>query len=265
MTAPLNDKEHPDGPTTLELKLKRLCKAFKSGLELIRGYATANGSDPDVKAYTAEGTGVGAPRKHVIAAALACMDNELASLFGRVRWRCSMSINQETEVSKVREILNAIRPDAAHIQDAWPRTIEFIHDFSASNYALTEVTGKNAAFDWTGKPPFKFHLACESETGGGSYTLRRNLVTRDLVKLCVVQSDVKMLVYSGYPENGAGSEHRQSMLDAVVETIRRCYDGPRPGGWLLLGLLGTWPASQSVYAHTLTPAPDPPGPTPRAW
>lgn len=248
-----NDKEEPDGPTTPEERLRRIAVAFRTGLNSIREFIAADQGDEDAKAFAAERTGIGTPYKHIIAAAFACCDVELASLYGRVRWRCSLSIDNDTKVSKVREILSAVHPNAANIQDDWPKIAEFMHDFSASNFALTEVTGKMEGFAWSPEKFFKLHVAAESETGGGSFKVRRHLITRDLVKLCLVKADTKVLVYAGYPQAGKNSQHRQPLLNLIVETIRRCYEEGRPGGWLFIGLLGMWPDNQTMYLHTLLP------------
>ena len=263
MGVPPNDKEQAEESTTLEEKLRRLAVAFKDNLAMIREFASGDSHTHDAKDFAADGTRVGGPKKHVIAATFACWETELASLFGRVRWRCSMSINKKTKISKVLTILNSVCPYAKRIQDQWPKIAEYMHDYSAANYAITEVTGKTPGFVWPPDKSFKLLVAAESETGGKSFNIRRNLVTRDLVKLCLTPAEVKVLVYKGYEEERATSENRQTMLDAIVETVRRCYEGQRPGGWLLFGLLGKWPTTQSVYIHTLTP--DNPGATPRDW
>ena len=138
-----------------------------------------------------------------------------------------MSINNDTKVSKVREILLAVYPNVLSIQDDWPKIAEYMHDFSASNYALTEVTEKQDGFAWPPDKLFKLHLAAESETGGGSFNERRNLVTRDLVKLCLVRADVKVFVYAGYP---SGREELPASAAAALwrgdrrKTIRRCSE-----------------------------------------
>lgn len=125
-----------------------------------------------------------------------------------------------------------------------------MHDFSASNRSLTELIGKRRGIDEDWKPGdvFRQLLAVESELNGESPKARRELVCRDLAKLCLVRSDLKVVVYPGYEEG----ETRQLMLDAILRTIERCFEErPISGAWLFIGLLGAWPQQMSICFHVL--------------
>lgn len=251
MGKPTKDFLQPEHETTFAEKLTRIALRFRSSLEKIRAHAATG--DDDSNEFAAEGIQLGSPKKHVVAAAFALSVDEMARLFGRVRWRSSMSESKEVADGKVRSILNAIDPEAEKTRDM--RIIEFMHDFSASNYAVTELIGQVEGYPAKHNPVFKMWLVAESETGGSSPRQRQKLVYRDMVKLCLVETEVRVLVYRGYDEEEAGERH--AMLDGALRTIRRITPAPAPlQGWLFIGLLGNWPHSQTMYFHTISDAGD---------
>lgn len=244
MAAPRVKLSKPTRATTSLERLEAVGTGFRNNLEKIRGHATAPCDDlKEIVRESIEATGC--PRKHIIASAFGCCEDLLAELYGPLRWRSSLS------KSKVKTIVEKVGRHA-HLADnaEWPRVFEFMVDFSASNHSLTEVIDKKIEHDEDWKPEWRFkqYLAVESELNGGCPKARRDLACRDLIKLCLVRSDLKVLVYPG-DERG---KYQQAMLDAVLRTIGRCHaERPIPGAWLLIGLVGDWPERMSVSFHVL--------------
>ncbi|MBN9119038.1 MAG: hypothetical protein J0I06_07740 [Planctomycetes bacterium] len=241
-------------------RLKALCGAFKHGLDAIRKRACDNGIVKDIAGV---GVNDGCPPKYAICAAFALCDQTMREQFAPspIRWRCAMSDLDGDVRTRVQHIVEQVGPAAmnledpwARCEDPWPTIKEFMFDFSFSNYRIPELTGQ-----WDGWPNgsgtvFRLLLAAESEVQGTGFTGRVNLVTRDLVKLCLVKSDLKVLVYKGYDQEDEAKGWKDGMLARIETTIKRCYENEHvPGEWLFLGLLGKWPESQSAYQHILTP------------
>jgi hypothetical protein len=63
---------------------------------------------------------------------------------------------------KVIRIITEARPEMKQKMDAWPPIKEFMHDFSASHFALTELIGKKPGYEWPIGETFKFLLVAES-------------------------------------------------------------------------------------------------------
>jgi hypothetical protein len=60
------------------------------------------------------------------------------------------------------------------------------------------------------------------------------------------------VVYRGYENKGKSAKKRTDVIDAIVETVKRCPSpGTRNEGWLLVGLVGKWPKTTRLYYHTL--------------
>lgn len=244
MAAPRVRLSKPVRATTPLEKLEIVGTGFRGNLEKIRSHATAPRSD--IKEIAEESIkATGCPKKHIIASAFGCCDHLLAELYGPLRWRSSLS------KSKVKTIVGEVGRLAAGADDAeWPGIFEFIVDFSASNRSLTEVIGKKRGSDEDWEPGWVFnqYLAVESELNGGCPKGRRDLACRDVIKLCLVQSELKVLVYPGDERDN----YEQQMLDALLRTIKRCHANRRdPGAWLLIGLVGDWPDRMSVSFHVL--------------
>jgi hypothetical protein len=214
-----------------------------------------------VKSIAGEPVNDGCPPKHAICAAFSLCKKTMAEQFAPspVRWRCAVGTIKDEIRSKVENILKEVGPDVlgdedpwAECPNQWPTIKEFMFDFAYSNYRIPDLTGQWDG--WVEGAVFKLLLAAESEVQGTALTGRVNLVTRDLVKLCLVNSDVKVLVYKGYDPHDDPNDYKSQMVAAIQRTIERCYKpGEIPGEWLFLGLLGHWPDSQTAYQHILTP------------
>lgn len=125
-----------------------------------------------------------------------------------------------------------------------------MHDFSASTHSIPQLIDKEVGFKKGDE--FRLLFAAESEMQKGSPKARGYAVTRDLIKLCLVECPIKAVVYRGYGSGGRDSGKQDMLIDAIVKTIARC---PSPGkgneGWLLIGLVGKWPDATEPYFHTL--------------
>lgn len=233
--------------------LRKICQSFKKGLEAVRN---AVSEDDEVGELARDPTNRGCPKKHAICSAFACCDQVIKDEFKtEVKWRCSVGKKKGVPLSKIQRILMKIHDTARCGEDEWCPIKEFMFDFSFSNSSLPQLIGKNEGFP--ADSVFELLLAAESEVQGGSPEDRIHLVTRDLVKLCLVNSRVRVLVYKGYENTNADKDNRETMRKAIERTIQRCYGkgkGKIPGEWLFLGLLGKWPADQTAYQHILTPS-----------
>jgi hypothetical protein len=151
----------------------------------------------------------------------------------------------------VKTILAAVEGQFLESYDEWPGIQEFMHDFSASSHSIPQITGKANANMWDNEP-FRLLFAAESEMQKGAPEARAHAITRDLVKLCLVECPIKAVVYRGYEDKGKNAKKRTNVIDAIVETVKRCPSpGTRNEGWLLVGLVGKWPKKTKPYYHTL--------------
>lgn len=243
MGAPPIHRDAPEEMTTPAQRLQRIAVAFQENLERIREKAL--GPAGELQAVAAESVqGTGAPKKHIVAAACACCADTLSRLYGPVAWRSGVG-------TKVKDIVSAIENDVFQIQDTmWPSIREFLFDFSVSNYPLTQLIGKSQVA-WPVGKLFRMYLVAESELNGASPSDRRYLVTRDLVKLCLLPSDIKMLIYAGYEHH---DPKQLAMLGAIQKTISRCSERWAAENWLFVGLVGRWPAFQACNFHVINPA-----------
>jgi hypothetical protein len=96
-------------------------------------------------------------------------------------------------------------------------------------------------------------FAAESEMENGNPQVRANAITRDMLKLCLVECPIKVVVYRGYDTRPVNSGKREAIIDRIVETVRRCRaPGNGSRGWLFIGLIGRWPDKTESYFHTMT-------------
>ncbi len=238
----------PQADLRLDNKLKCIAKAFKENLTKVAKVAT-NGKGK-AKEYAAEQTSK-MPKKHVIATTLALCEEELSKLLGTLYWRCSMSEHRETGkpvIKRVKTILAAVDEKPLESYDEWPPIEEFMHDFSASTHTIPRVTGKEKGYRCKSGNGFRLLFAAESEMNNGGLEARSHAITRDLVKLCLVECPIKVVIYRRYCDVDKGD----SIVKSIVRTIRRCPSpGKRNEGWLLIGLTGTWPGKVKLHFHTI--------------
>lgn len=237
---------------TPEEKLEHIAGAFK--VNLARVAAVAAKGDGKAKEYAAAHN-AGMPKKHVIAATFALCEETLHAQLGPLWWRCSMSEGKKKgrpEATKmVKTILAAIEGEPLYRYDEWPPIEEFMHDFSASSHSIPQITGKDDDYTWDNEP-FRLRFAAESEMQNGGPEVRAFAITRDLVKLCLVECPIKALVYRDYDDSSRNRAKRSKLIDAIVAVIKRCpAPGTRNEGWLLVGLVGTWPDTTLPVFHTL--------------
>jgi hypothetical protein len=237
---------------TLDKKLEEIAKAFKKNLVRVAGVA-ANGKGK-AQQYAADGT-AGMPKKHVVAATFALCEETLNTQLGTLWWRCSMSESKKkgepVATKVVKTILAAIEELPSARYDEWPPIEEFMHDFSASSHSIPQITGKDNEYTWDNKP-FQLVFTAESEMKSGGLDVRAHAITRDLIKLCLVECPIKAVVYRGYDDKWENANKRTKLNNAIVETIMRCPSpGNRNEGWLLVGLSGKWPNATTPYFYTL--------------
>lgn len=99
----------------------------------------------------------------------------------------------------VKQILAALDGEALASCDEWPPIEEFMHDFPASSHSIPEITGKAPGYTWDNRP-FRLIFAAESEMKNGGPEARAHAITRDLVKLCLVECPIKaVILFVGQP------------------------------------------------------------------
>jgi hypothetical protein len=247
-------KNHPPPPAgqTLDDKLRLIAEAFSENLARVADLAQ-NGAGL-ARQYAADGTAK-MPKKHAIASTFALCEETLHTTLGELWWRCSMSESNPPggvpAIRMVKTILAALEEEPLESYDEWPPIEEFMHDFSASSHTIPQISGKQAGYVWD-EQPFRLMFAAESEMEDGNPQIRAHAITRDMVKLCLVECPIKAVVYRGYDTRAVNAGKREAIIDRIVRTINQC---PPPGGnnraWLLIGLIGRWPDRTEPYFHTL--------------
>ena len=235
-----------------DAKLRRIALAFRESLGKVANVAM-NGQDVEKEFAAERWSRSSMPKKHVIAAAFATLceeDRDGDKLLGpQYFWRCSMSAKRKMGLSKVKTILHAVGVRRPRSYDEWPPIQEFVHDFSASSHSIPQVTGEEEC-GWGLQDEFQLVFAAESEMYKAGPKKRSAFITRDLVKLCLVECPVKVVVYCGYGERDG--EKKGIVVDRITQTIKRCPSpGKRNCGWLLIGLVGRWPHETQPYFHAL--------------
>jgi len=123
--------------------------------------------------------------------------------------RFSMREPKDVTVSALHGALERTRGGGGRtlLSKAKKNLMEYLVDFSFSNYSIPQAIGKSKS---TAAKQFKLLLAAESELGSQFDVLR------DFLKLVVVRSPVKVMVYS--------ARTRTNYLTALIDGFERILD-----------------------------------------
>jgi len=170
----------------------------------------------------------GLPKKEAVCAALVGCGKELATIMegwkgdlckGIVpKCRCSVEGKDEGSVKGVKALVDKYCDGDLKTD----KIREFLVDFSFSSHDLRDVTGKKQDHKWKPEEKFFLWLAAESELSGDP--------RRDLLKLCLVNSFVKLLVYKQ-------TDRRKKDFEQVIRLC--CGEDPSCQGtveWLFVGI-----------------------------